>query len=88
MITGGCLAVDVDGTLVTRGVVNRKVLAMIHQGQAQNFDIIIWSRRGRDVAVNAAALAGVTGALCCAKPTHIVDDKGLTWLKDTVVAVV
>ncbi len=81
-----CIAVDVDGTLYTRGVLNTRLVEWCKVRKEQGFYLLLWSARGREYAVKAAEKAGVTDVFdtIIAKPGYIVDDLGWSWIKHTV----
>jgi hypothetical protein len=81
-----CLAVDVDGTLITSQGVNPTLVEEIRERHADGFDVVVWSMRGRAYAERAAEAAGISDlVVCISKPGYIVDDVGLDWLRDVVV---
>ena len=81
-----CLAVDVDGTLITDQGVNTTLVETIREKHADGFDVVVWSMRGRAYAERAAAAVGIADlVVCISKPGYIVDDVGLDWLREVVV---
>ena len=84
--------VDVDGTLITwerrrgklRARPNLKLIERIRAAQrGEQIDFVLWSRRGRIYARAMAGRLGVLDLFCAivGKPTAIIDDEGLAWLK-------
>ena len=77
-----CIAIDVDGTLITDGRVNQPLVDYARGAAEAGFDILIWSMRGRIHAERAMQAAGLTDvARAISKPGLIIDDQGLTWLR-------
>jgi len=81
------IAVDVDGTLITRGVVNDKLVEWCKAKKDAGFNMILWSSRGEAHALNAAKITGLTDVFdtIISKPGFIVDDKGWQWVRYTKV---
>jgi len=79
------IAVDVDGTLVVRGVVNKKLTDWCKHKKQEGFTMILWSSRGETHAINAAKLSGLCNVFdhIISKPGYIVDDKGWSWVRYT-----
>lgn len=84
-----CVAVDVDGTLFSSKrprLLNSRLVALLRKRSAQGWEIIIWSMRGTAYARRAAYAAGLADvAICIAKPSVIIDDRGLEWLRSAQV---
>lgn len=81
------IAVDVDGTLHTNGVLNRRVVEFCEQKTASGFSLFLWSARGKDYAQSAAVRFGVAGLFddVISKPGFVLDDQGWNWIKYTRV---
>ena len=80
------VAVDVDGTLVIGGAVNRALVRRVRAMSEAGYDVIVWSMRGRIYAERAAHATGLSDvATCVGKPGVIIDDKGLEWLRESHV---
>jgi hydroxymethylpyrimidine pyrophosphatase-like HAD family hydrolase len=80
------IAIDVDGTLITRGQVNTRLVEWAKDKHDQGYKIIIWSARGEDHARTAAQMADLSSiATAISKPGYIVDDQGWQWIKHTKV---
>lgn len=79
------IAVDVDGTLIINGVVNRLLIQWCEKKRAEQFTLILWSSRGKDYALGIAEKLGVTDLFdnIIGKPGYIVDDVGWSWTKYT-----
>ncbi len=79
------LFVDVDGTLTCGRMVNTPLVDWLRKKKSDGFYIALWSSRGIAHAEAAADKAGITDILdaIIPKPTHIVDDKGWSWVKYT-----
>ena len=76
--------VDVDGTLIDgKGNTNWGLIWKIRDKQGEA-DFILWSARGAKYARKVAESIGVFELFdaVLGKPTDIVDDKGLSWLRD------
>ncbi len=81
------IAVDVDGTLITNGVINEKLVRWCKKQSKLGFTMILWSSRGLQHALKAAELTGLSNTFdhVLSKPGIIVDDKGWGWVKYTKV---
>lgn len=74
---------DVDGTLIQRGKLNKKLVQWIIQKRAEGFSFVLWSTRGQDhakLSANTFGIAHLFDAIL-GKPGYIVDDKGWQWTK-------
>lgn len=77
--------VDVDGTLISCvGQVNTTLLQFLRERKADGYELTLWSMRGREHAEAAVGHADCEGLFnhVISKPGYVVDDKGLTWLRD------
>ena len=81
------LAVDVDGTLHDRGLVNENVVSFCRRKKEAGFYLILWSARGAEYATQAAKDHGVEDIfdVIISKPGFILDDQGWSWIKFTEV---
>ena len=81
------IAVDVDGTLLLRGALNKKLIEWCKQKKNDGFIMILWSSRGELHAKKAADLSGLNDIFdyIISKPGYVVDDKGWSWIKYTRV---
>lgn len=79
------IAVDVDDTLVTRGVVNFELVKWCRARKEKGFTLILWSQRGERHAKKMAEYANAVDAFhyIIGKPGYIVDDQGWSWTKFT-----
>ncbi len=79
--------IDIDGTLISRGVLNETIVTFCKRKKAEGFDIILWSARGREYAETVAAMCGITDLFTAiiGKPGYVVDDLGWNWIKYTKV---
>lgn len=79
------IAVDVDGTLIVGGEVNKSLVEWCKDKKEQGFCMILWSARGEDHAKKAAKRSKTTDLFdyIHSKPGYIVDDKGWQWTKYT-----
>ncbi len=79
------IAVDVDGTLIVGGTVNKSLVKWCQNKREEGFSMILWSLRGESHAKKMAEWAGVTDIFhnIIGKPGYIVDDKGWSWTKFT-----
>jgi predicted mannosyl-3-phosphoglycerate phosphatase (HAD superfamily) len=76
---------DVDGTLITSGQVNARLVDWLRLRHNEGFELVLWSSRGREHAEKAASIAGCAELFqsIVSKPGYIVDDKGWAWIKYT-----
>ena len=81
------IAVDVDGTLHTNGVVNARVVEFCRTQKARGFVLTLWSARGKRYAQAAAERFGVEDLFddIVSKPGYVLDDQGWNWIKYTHV---
>lgn len=81
------IAVDVDGTLHTKGVLNARVVEFCKTQKAAGFHLMLWSARGKEYAQSAAEQFEVAHLFddIISKPGHILDDQGWSWIKYTRV---
>lgn len=79
------IAVDVDGTLIIFGVLNRNLVQWCRYQKEKGFKLMLWSARGEDHARNTATKHGIEDLfhVICGKPGYIVDDLGWSWIKYT-----
>ena len=78
--------IDVDKTLINPiGAVNTRIVDWAKSKHAEGFDLVIWSSRGTDHAINAANKSGLQDIILAAisKPGFIIDDQGWGWIKYT-----
>ncbi len=75
--------VDIDGTLLIRGNINRELIEWCVDAKEKGFDIVLWSARGREYAVAVAERLDITSLFCAilGKPGYIVDDMGVDWIR-------
>ena len=86
--------IDVDGTLVKwskrgegyRARLNTQLVERL-KAEGDGADLVLWSRRGRIYAQGMADKFGVADLFCAiiGKPTSIIDDERLDWLKGVSV---
>ena len=76
---------DVDGTLITSGQVNARLVDWLRSRHSEGYELVLWSSRGREHAEKAASIAGCADLFraIVSKPGYIVDDKGWSWIKYT-----
>jgi len=82
------IAVDVDATLILRsGRINQAVVDWLHKRKAEGFRLMLWSMRGKQWALDAATRWQCADLFDCieGKPGYILDDKGWSWARDTIV---
>lgn len=74
----GCIAIDIDETLIINGSLNKKLIAWIEQRRSAGREIILWSSRGTVYAKQVANKHRITHLfdIITGKPCTIVDDKG------------
>lgn len=82
-----CIAIDVDGTLIRNGRLNRKLADWAKDKKEEGFDVILWTARGRAHAERVAVEHELTGHFTAivGKPGYIVDDVGWSWIKYVAV---
>lgn len=82
-----CIAIDVDGTLIRRGVLNRPLVEWAKERKADGFDVLLWTARGRAHAERVAKAHGIEDAFTAilGKPGYLVDDLGWRWTRYTRV---
>jgi hypothetical protein len=81
------IAVDVDDTLLIKGVINEKLSKWCRDRKTEGFCLILWSARGEVHAVDTCKKAGLDNVFdyVISKPSYVVDDKGWEWTKYTKV---
>lgn len=79
----GVIAVDIDGTLVIDGRPNSPLIEWIKAKQAEGRQMVLWSSRGTQYAIDTAQRLGITHlfSVIVGKPCAIVDDKGWSWTR-------
>lgn len=79
------IAVDVDGTLFSRGKLNTDLVEWCKQKKNEGFKMMLWSARGQKHAEEAAYRSGLIEVFdtVISKPGYILDDKGWGWIKYT-----
>jgi hydroxymethylpyrimidine pyrophosphatase-like HAD family hydrolase len=79
------IAVDVDGTLISGFSMNQNLIQWLVIRKNEGHELILWSARGRDHAMNAARITGTEHLFdaIISKPGRIVDDLGWSWVKWT-----
>ena len=80
-----CICIDVDGTLLVRGNLNRKLADWALAKKEEGFDVVLWSARGRSYCERIAKTFDITDnfSYIIGKPGFIVDDKDWSWIKYT-----
>jgi predicted HAD superfamily phosphohydrolase YqeG len=75
--------VDVDGTLVVNGALNKSVIDIIDKMRSDGFEIYLWSMAGRPHAISIAEHFGVAEMFdeIISKPGYMIDDDGFSWLR-------
>ncbi len=81
------IAIDVDGTLIINGRINKRLVEWCKAQKVGGFYMILWSSAGREHATEAAAKSGLTDVFdtVISKPGYIVDDVGWKWTRYTQV---
>lgn len=81
------IAVDVDGTLHTRGKPDVKLIEWLRVQRDEGFKLILWSSAGEQHAREVATAFNVTELfdVIIGKPCLFIDDQGLEWLQYTRV---
>ena len=79
--------VDVDGTLVTRGKLNRELAEWSKRMKEKGFELTLWSAQGKEYCERIAKEHDVENCFdyFASKPSFIVDDLGWSWTKYTKV---
>ena len=82
-----CIAIDVDGTLVINGKLNRRLATWAAKKKASGFEVILWSAQGKKHAEKIARKFRVEDnfSVILSKPGYVVDDLGWSWVKYTRV---
>ncbi len=82
------IAVDVDGTLIIEGELNRSLVDWCRAKQAEGYTLILWSMQGQEHAQEVVEeywqLEGLFDYVI-SKPGTIVDDDGWQWTRYTEV---
>jgi len=81
------IAVDVDGTLFSRGKLNQELSEYCRIKKEEGFFMILWSARGQKYTQQAAERADMVDVfdIIIGKPGYIVDDNGWRWVRFTKV---
>ncbi len=81
------IAVDVDGTLLINGRINKRLAEWCKTKKAEGFYLILWSSAGQQHAIEAAEKAGLIEVFdtIISKPGYIVDNVGWSWTRYTQV---
>ena len=82
-----CIGIDVDGTLLIHGKLNKILADWIKDKHEEGFETVLWSARGRSHALNVARSFDIESYFdaIISKPGYIVDDLGWSWIKYTRV---
>ena len=82
-----CVCIDVDGTIIQNGRLNKKLAEWASRKRDSGFEVILWSAQGKEHAEKVAAKYGIekTFSAIISKPGYIVDDLGWSWTKYTKV---
>jgi len=82
-----CIGIDVDGTLVRKGRLDRRLADWAKEKKEEGFEVILWTARGRDHALRTAKKFEIEDHFTAiiGKPGYVVDDLGWTWVKFTRV---
>lgn len=81
------IAVDVDGTLISRFSINESLIKLLALKKSEGHELILWSARGKEHALRAAKKTGTEHLFdaIISKPGTVVDDLGWGWVKWTRV---
>jgi hydroxymethylpyrimidine pyrophosphatase-like HAD family hydrolase len=81
------IAIDVDGTLLSHGELNHRLVAWCRDKQQRGYALMLWSSRGYAHAHGCAAIHGLLDLFTtiCSKPGYVVDDQGWNWIRYTRV---
>ncbi len=78
--------VDVDGTLISHGRLNEAVVDYCQKVLRMDYDVVLWSARGRRYAEAVAKKHGLDFfTAIIGKPGYIIDDLGWAWINNTKV---
>lgn len=79
------IAVDIDGTLLCDGQINRILINWCQQKQHDGYRLMLWSARGLEYAQRFVEHYGLHGIFddIVSKPGYIVDDQGWAWTRYT-----
>ena len=82
-----CIGIDVDGTLIQDGRLNRRLAEWAKEKKAEGYEVILWTAQGADHARRVADAHGIAGNFTAiiGKPGFIVDDMGWRWVKYTKI---
>ena len=82
-----CVAIDVDGTLLINGKLNRRLASWAAMKKASGYEVILWSAQGKGHAETIAKRYRIEDnfSSIISKPGYIVDDLGWSWIKYTKV---
>lgn len=75
--------VDVDGTLLLDGEINRELVDWCRLQHANGMELVLWSMAGRQHALQVAERAGIVDVFSAilSKPGYIVDDDAWRWVR-------
>ena len=78
--------IDVDGCLLIDGKINKTLSEWIVENSQRNggkFYLVLWSAAGKKHAFAVSGAAGLNKYFeaILAKPSHIIDDHGTSWVK-------
>lgn len=78
-----CIGIDVDGTLIQNGRLNRRLAKWAKEKKEEGFEVLLWTARGKKHADRVAEKYGITDHFTAiiGKPGYIVDDLGWSWVK-------
>lgn len=79
-----CIAIDVDGTLISReGALNERLAEWAGEKKAAGWEVVLWSMRGSRYARAVADRHGIAENFTAilSKPGHVVDDEGWAWTR-------
>ena len=82
-----CIGIDVDGTLIRNGRLNRPLADWAKEKKEEGFEVLLWTAQGKQHAERIAEMHNITHHFTAiiGKPGYIVDDLGWSWVKFTQV---
>jgi predicted HAD superfamily phosphohydrolase YqeG len=82
-----CIAIDVDGTLLIKGRLNKKLADWAAVKKSEGYEVLLWSAQGKSHAMRTATRFGIVDnfTTILSKPKQVVDDMGWQWVKHTKI---
>jgi hydroxymethylpyrimidine pyrophosphatase-like HAD family hydrolase len=82
-----CIGIDVDGTLIQNGKLNRRLAEWAKVKKEAGFEVVLWTAQGKEHAEKVAQKYGIEDHFTAiiGKPGYVVDDLGWAWVKFTKI---